>query len=299
MMFSLPKEWESFYVEMQTRAKSYIRINYWNISEEELALWLSNFQTNEEKFLSAIIIYRLIYRNEQSRLSMYHHIIEILLPSILKEKEIYAIDSLDQFHYDLKHSFHNIPFRFATIEGVDGKASKSGHEILRNFVRKGSFHSSLEISINHIKNLNPTEIKAIILFDDIMGTGEQFDTYLQNFQSELENFILIYCPLTSHVDAMDYINKKYPDVIVSPVEILDNQYTFFDKSFMPKITENIDMNEFKKFYCNFIKSKTKLKRNLLGKGNQALSYIFDVSSPNNSLPILTYEDENWHKLFPR
>lgn len=298
-MYDLPKEWESFYTEMHTRAKSYIRIDYWDISEEELDLWLSNFQSDEEKFLSAIIIYRLIYRNEQPRLSMYHHIIEILLPSILEEKGIYTATSLDQFHHDLKHSFHNIPFRFATIEGVDGRASKSGHEILRNFARKGSFHSSLEISINNIETLDPDNTKAIILLDDIMGTGEQFDTYLQNFQSKLENFTLIYCPLSAHIDAINYISSKYPDVIVSPVEILEHKYTFFDSSFIPKIAENIDMDEFKEFYCNFAKSKTKLRRGLLGKGDQALTYIFDVSSPNNSLPILTYEDENWHKLFPR
>lgn len=299
MMYDLPKEWESFYTEMVSRAKSYIQIHYWNISEEELDLWLSNFRIDEEKFLAAIIIYRLIYRNEQPRLSMYHHIIEILLPSILKKQGVYTVASLDQFHHDLKHSFHNIPFRFTTIEGVDGRTSKSGHEILRSFVRKGSFHSSLETSISNIENLDHGKIKAIILFDDIMGTGEQFDTYLQTFQSTLENFILIYCPLTAHVDAIKHIKSKYPHVIVSPVEILEKQYTFFDSSFMPKIAENIDMDEFKAFYSSFMKSRTKLRKELLGKEDQALTYIFDVSSPNNSLPILTYEDENWHKLFPR
>ncbi len=298
-MYDLPEEWESFYTEMCKRAKDYIRISYWDITEEDLDLWLFNFKEDEEKFLSAIIIYRLIYRNEQPRLSMYHHIIEVLLPSILEEQGIYVVSSLDQFHYDLQHSFNNIPFKFATIENVDTKASKSGHEILRNFARKGSFHSSLEISINNIEDLDTEKTKAIILLDDIMGTGEQFDTYLQTFQSKLEKFTLIYCPLTAHIDAISYIRDKYPDVIVSPVEILEQNYTFFDSSFMPKIAENINMDEFKEFYCSFIKSKTKLKKILLGKEDQALTYIFDVSSPNNSLPILTYADENWNKLFPR
>jgi len=298
-MYKRPDEWESFYIEMTIRAKTYIQINYWNITEEELSLWLSNFESEEEKFLSAVLIYRLIYRNEQPRLSMYHHIIEILLPSILEQKSIYTITSLDQFHHDIKHTFHNIPFRFATIEGVDGRASKSGHEILRSFVRKGSIHHNLETSISNVKNLDRNHVKAIVLFDDIMGTGEQFDTYLQNFQAELNDFTLIYCPLTAHIDAINHIKQKYPHVSVSPVEILDNKYAFFNKDFMPKIAEHINMDDFQEFYYKFMKAKTKLKQNLLGKGDQSLLYIFDVSSPNNSLPILTYEDENWHKLFPR
>ncbi len=298
-MYDLPEEWESFYTEMYKRAKDYIRISYWNINEEDLDLWLSNFKEDREKFLSSLIIYRLIYRNEQPRLSMYHHIIEILLPSILEEKGIYVVTSLDQFHYDLQHSFHNIPFRFATIESVDKKASKSGHEILRNFARMGSFHSSLETSIDTVEDLDTEKVKAIILLDDIMGTGEQFETYLKKFKSKLENFILIFCPLAAHIDAISYIGDRYPDVIVSPVEVLEQEYTFFDSSFMPKIAENIDMAVLEGYYRSFVMSKTKLRKNLLGKEDQALSYIFDVSSPNNSLPILTYEDENWDKLFPR
>ncbi|MDD3591847.1 MAG: hypothetical protein PHO65_04360 [Sulfurovum sp.] len=298
-MYDLPYEWESFYIEMCDRAKTYIKIKYWDITEEDLLLWLSNFNTDHEKFFSAIIIYRLIYRNEQPRLSMYHHIIEVILPEILTKHHIYDVVSLEKFYDDLKRNFHNIPFRFSTVEGVDQQASKSGHEILRSFARKGSFHNNLKISVNSLHQQDPQKIKAIVLFDDIMATGEQFNTFLQKYNSVLSNFLIIYCPLTAYIDAISYIEREHPNVIVSPVEVLNAKYCFFNKSFMPKIAENIDMDELKRFYISLTRTKTHLRQDLLGKGKLSLTYIFDVSSPNNSLPILSYEDSNWKKLFPR
>ena len=301
-MFQLPNmDWKSFYDEMINRAKEYIRIGYWDIKEDELTLWLSNFLSDEEKFFSSLLIYRIIYRNKYPRLSMYNYIINILLPENLKKHNIYTINTLEEFHNDLKHNPWKLHFKFSTISEIDECASKSGFQILREFRLRGSFHAKLEVTKQNIKNLDKNEIKAIILFDDIMGSGEQFDTYIQSIKEEAKDFLFIYCPLVAHKDGLKLIaDKNYQNILILPVEIIDEKYSFFHNCFSPKIAENIDMKELEIFYIDFIKKNTKLKKDLLGKDNQALCYIFDMATPNNTLPIFWYDEENkWNRIFPR
>ncbi|HHP3561970.1 TPA: phosphoribosyltransferase-like protein [Yersinia enterocolitica] len=40
-------------------------------------------------------------------------------------------------------------------------------------------------------------------------------------------------------------------------------------------------------------------KNSKGRGDNALTYIFHHSTPNNNLALLWYEDENWTYLFKR
>jgi len=300
-MYVLPDEWEQFYYEMCNRAKIYIKINYWDITEENLLLWLKNFSTDHEKFLSALLIYRIIYRNKSSRLSMYHHIIEIIIPNILSQHDIFHIDNIDNFHSLLKNDPWLLPFKFSTISDVDNSPSKSGPQVLREFRREGNFHKKLETSFNELANLDKQRIKAIILFDDIMGTGEQFKTYLDKVSPFFKDFLFIYCPLVAHQNGINNVTDKYSNVIIAPVEIVDEKYSFFKKDFLPKIAENIDLNNLENFYIKFMHTNTKLpKKDYFAKDKQSLTYIFNLSTPNNTLPIFWYEEENqWEKFFPR
>lgn len=296
-MYKLPDEWESFYCEMKTRAKEYIRIKYWDIKEEILVLWLKNFSTDHEKFISALIIYRLIYRNREPRLSMYNQIVEVLLPNILEKNNIYTILSLDDFHYKLQYTPLELPFRFSTIVNVDSSPAKSGATLLREFKRFKEFHSDMEVSMNNLKNI---DIKSIVLFDDFMGTGKQFETFMEIIKNEIGDIILIYCPLAAHIDGIKHINKLYPNIIISPVEILDSKNSFFSQEYFPKLAEDINIEGLQKVYENMIKDKPSIiKDGYLGFGEQALTYIFDMSSPNNSLPVLSNKDNNWERIFPR
>jgi hypothetical protein len=297
-MFNLPDESDTFYEDMCYRAYQYVRIKYWDIDEDLLTLWLKNFSNDHEKFLCAILIYRLLYRNEQAQLSMYKHIIDMVLPSLLSKYDIYHVETLDEFHKDLISHPHKLNFRFSTIEDIDGKTAKSGHAVLRLFQRRGRFHKNLEVSKAAISSLPPS-VKAIILFDDFMGTGEQFDAYLTSLEDSIESLIFIYCPLAAHEEGIEYIKSKYKDVIIVPVETLSYEYTFIDEKFMPKIAENIDMGELKTFYIDFLRSKTKLTKDFFGRKDQGLLYCFSSSTPNNSLPIFSYYDENFNMIFPR
>jgi hypothetical protein len=301
-MFNLPDNWEEFYIEMCTRAKKYIILSYWSISEPTLCIWLSNFKTNHEKFFSALLIYKIIYRNKISRISMYHDIVDIFLPNVLEENNIQEFKSLNELNNLLKSSPWSLCFKFTTITDVDTSPSKSGSQLLREFQREGRFHKKMQITLSEMENLSNNEkIKAIVIFDDIMGTGEQFETYLNKCQDYHSRFLFIYCPLVAHKRGMEYIKSKFPDVVLLPVEEVDDTYSFFDNSYFPKIAENIEISDLNSFYFKLIKEKTNLaKKDYYGKNKQALTYFFDLSTPNNTLPIFWYEkDSEWECLFPR
>jgi len=297
-MFELPEEWEEFCSDMHNRAIKYIRINHWDIAEDDFLLWYKNFDTNHEKFLAAIIIYRIIYRNKLSILSMYQYIIDLIIPKVLKNNSIH-IGTMDDFHKTLERGYGS-SILFSTIENIDQGTGKSGSTILRDFARYGSFHNDLKVSAEKLKDVDRNKNKVIVLFDDIMGTGEQFNTFLEKFYLDTEELILLYCPLaatTIALESFDYI--KYPRVIIEPVEKLDTRYNFFNEEFMPKIIENIDINNLIGLYERMMKQKTKLKKGLMGRGDLGLTYIFSVSTPNNTLPILFYNDDLWNHLVPR
>ena len=299
-MLVLPDNWESFYKEMIDRSKIYINNSYWGITEVQLALWLKNFKSNEEKFLSALIIYRLMYRNIKPRISMYKHIIQVILPTILEKHGLYNENSLEVFLKKIEVNPWDLPFKFSTIIGVDKKISKSGPQLLREFRREGFFHPDLEIAPDELPIKDP-KIKALVLFDDFLGTGKQFKKFYKKIQDNVKNLLIIYCPLAAHSEGIAKLASIYPHIIVEPVELLNKNYHFFDKTYMPKLAENLDIEDLKKVYINML-TKTKLpKKDYFGYGNQALTYIFNFSSPNNSLPILTYYDIDilWEKLFSR
>ncbi|MCB4778680.1 MAG: hypothetical protein LGB53_03500 [Sulfurovum sp.] len=298
-MFNLPSEWEEFYNDMEKSAIKYIRINFWNIHKDDFLLWLRNFETDHEKFLAALIIYRLMYRNNVSMLSMYQYIVDIILPTELNKLGILEIISLDDFHNNLING-SGLPLKFSTIENVDNETGKSGSTILREFTRHGSFHNRLKVSAEELSKIDRSLCKIVVLFDDIMGTGEQFNTYLEKFYTDTEGLILLYCPLSATKIALESFNyEKYPTVRIIPVEILDERYNFFNKAFMPKIAESIDLKKLEEMYIALMQKKTKLTNELCGKGDLALTYLFSVSTPNNTLPILWYADASWNYLVPR
>lgn len=301
-MYKLPDNWKIFYDEIIKKTKELIKVHYFDdIKQDDLILWLSNFDTDEEKFLSSLLLYKLIYRSEESLLSMYRHIVDILLPNILEKKGLYTITSIEKFHEELKNKYTKLPFVFSTVEFIDDDPAKSGHQLLRLFARKGSFHNNRKISVKKLAELNKDIVKAIVIFDDIVGTGEQFLDYLKATESFHKDFLFIYFPLAASFDALEHIKKEYEGIIIQPVEIFDEDNFFFSKKGFPKhISEELDIEWLKKVYIDLMKRKTFLKeKSLLGYGDKSLTYFLNISAPNNSLEIFTYKDQNWHNLFNR
>ena len=301
-MSNLPIEWETFYYEMCNKGRRFIEINYWSIPESTFNSWLSNFQEDEEKFLAALLIYRITFRNKDSKLSLFREATDIIIPNFLKNNGLMDIVSIEDFYNSLEFYPYALPFRFATIEGIDRKTGKSGTSLLRDLYRDAEYHKELNISPDLFSSL-PSNIKLIIILDDFLGTSGSFKKYAEKYiEPNKDRLQFIYIPLAAYEEGLRQAETDYPYVIIYPIEILGENDSFFTEKILPDfvLESGFTIDDIKNIYIKIMKSKTKLEeKDFFGFGEKSLTHCFDDSSPNNILPIYWYHSENWHRLFTR
>jgi len=298
MNINTPDNMEDVFLRILNKCLKLIDLQYWDGIEKDILLsWAKQFDTDEEKFLGAAILNNLIYRSKAAVESFGSNIFHIILPSILENNGIYNFNDLGEWCAQLKNkSCMEFPFRFSTIEGVDRFPGKSGSVIYRTLQRK-YFDKNLGITPELIKGLkNP--IKAVVFFDDILGTSEQFSAFVNKYLNQRTDIKYIYIPLVAHQDGLDAMSSAFPNIAIHPVEILTQENSFFSSEnllFKGRVTTEEILVLYEKF-CAKKNLKVKMAN---GHGNMALTYCFSDSTPNNNIPLLWYNSHDWTGLFTR
>jgi hypothetical protein len=305
MNLPIPEDAESISERIFANANKLIEYKYWDgVQDYELLAWINNFNTREEKYFAASILLTLIYRNQNAIKTFGAQLFQITIPNYLEEKQIYSINCLDSWleKLNMSDARGSFPFRFSTIEGVDNKPAKSGASIFRA-LKKEFFDNSLSIGCQAFDKLakNP-KVNTLILFDDILGTGEQFDTFVEKTNLLELDLNILYCPFAANKSGLTDISKKYPTIDIMPVEILSEENGLFSTSnklfYQNEICRADDFKTFYKTLCTDRNFKMK-NADLLGKGELALTYLFNDSTPNNNIAALWYGDKDWNKLAKR
>lgn len=283
------------------RAKKLIELDYWdNLTQRGLDLWIQNFKTREEKYLAAAILHALIFRNRKSIKTLGDDIFQIILPEILEEKGIYKIDSISNWIKSLtSNRCRDLPIRFSAIDDIDDKGVKSSSTILSELKGK-FFDGNLSVNSHNLAKHVENGVKAVILFDDIIGTGEQFDSFYQKRKLNELDTTIIYIPFAAVRSSAQKLDEKYGNLVIYPVELIDDTNKFFCESndFLC-YANDITPTQFRDFYLKLCKdNKINLNGNL-GIGELELTYIFSSSTPNNNLAMLMHKGENWSGLFTR
>lgn len=292
---------DELYSKIVDRCFKLIDLNYWDtIEKETLSSWLNNFESPEERYLAISILGCLIFRNKKSIESFGANIFHIILPQLLSDNQIYEIESIRKWETLLSDgkSKSILPFRFSTIENIDDYPAKSGSIIYKS-LQGIYFDKTLGINCGSLDKLE-SKIKAIILFDDFVGTGEQFLTFYSKYKLEQLNKKIIYIPLAAYEKSISLLNKKCNNLIVHPVEKISKECEFFNEH--NKYLNHKDIStpkEFSNFYLDFCKRKKIKMRNKLGYGDMGLTYCFSDSTPNNNLSLLFYKDTSWSGLLKR
>ncbi|MEL4277242.1 hypothetical protein AAEH77_11960 [Shewanella xiamenensis] len=292
----LPNNSDEIFERVIQKSMTLIKLKYWDdIEKTQLNKWLNNFKTPEEKYLAAVILSKLMYRSKESIRAFGSHLFHIILPQLLEEIGIYKIQSLNDWEKILKmENSRCLPIRFSTIEGVDNQPGKSGSAVFRQ-IRKKYFNKSLGINCLNLHE-TPAHVKAIIFFDDIIGTGEQFCEFLEKYNIKQLDKKIIFCPFAAQEVGLKKIKAEYPDIIISPVEILDESSGLFSQHNKMLNQEHVEFKEFYLKTCQKYSIKTSMK---LGHGELALTYCFNDSSPNNNIAALWYQGESWNSLIQR
>lgn len=309
MAFNAPDDYLEFYDEVVKKTYTLIELNYISgITKKNLKLWLNNFNTKEEKYFSSLILDSMIYRNKNAIISLTKRIIQTILPNILEKLNIYKIKSIQDWEEKIMSdvSYKGLPFIFSTIDTVDGKCGKSGHELIRLLSKNEIINRNLTLDLNFSKPNRAC--KTVIFLDDLLGTGKQFEDFITLNLDKLSDVeSIIYCPLVAHETGLKrieefslMISKK---IYIYPAEKINEKYNFFyQKTSNNKSIDGINLDKDIIEFYEKLMINNKLVNNLeeiYGFGSLGLLYFFETGIPNNTLPILRYKTEKWNRLIYR
>jgi hypothetical protein len=142
-----------------------------------------------------------------------------------------------------------------------------------------------------------------MFIDDFLGTGEQFCSFAQEFQlsASLKGCYSVYAPLVAHKAGIAEVQKHFPDLHVVAVEVIDNTYNLFsDQSpwFGDGVNSPLGAREFYDELMARVRFPIKPEA-LRGFGKLSLAYAFNHATPDNCLPIIWSEGNNWKPLLER
>ncbi|MDN5073243.1 hypothetical protein PJV94_10285 [Aliarcobacter butzleri] len=312
MNLKLPENHRQYYDKIIDKSKKYIKLGYWNeIDFATFEQWLNNFKNDEERYLSALILDKIIYRNDMTIRSMFSKMFHIDLPNILEQKKIHLLDpSLEEWEKLLKSSNvkDKLPFRFTTITS-EKELGDSGADYMRRLRRYYLVNRELIIRIDAQKDSN---VNTLIIIDDLIASGEQTKTFIEENVELINKYrYVIFMPLMAHEFGMDEINKKIgalekqellnnDTIIIKPVEIIKKSNSIFYDESNKLLDGKNKISDIKFFYENFIKTKVKTK-DLYGYGSLSLLLIFSTGIPDNTLPIIheSNEEKDWIALYEK
>lgn len=313
MAFIAPENYKDFYNLIYKKCLVLINLNYWDkITKVKLDTWLANFKGKEEKYLASLILHKLIYRNEDSIISMINNIFFIELPKYLKDKNVYKVDDLDYFRKKLfetqENFFREVDFRFSTI--ATGDLGESGHLYIK-YLREYFICSGLIVDISSERNPESGEeyyfqnihssVKTIVFIDDFIGSGSQIIEFIEDNYKKLAIFDnLVFMPLVAHQKGIDeIIGVGFGiNIEIIPVETINHENSSFylseseDSVFDGKNT----IHDLHTFYKELINEKDFDSFPEYGFGNLGLTHVFSTGIPDNNLPLLFKSTYSWQAL---
>lgn len=302
MSFHVPEKYSSLFVEVQRRFRMLLKKRIvTGIDEDTLDCWLANFKTEEEHYFAACVLGRLIFRSKSMIDSSIDQLLNCMLPTYLRQKGLYPYDDIDSFLNSIRQ---DDPAHFIRFVGVDGSklndTGKSGVVVIRHYKRRAKIPKSVTIRPDALSQL-PDHVKCVVFLDDMLGTGQQFETFAKTHAlASKSDLHIVYCPLVAFQDGLDTLAKRCPWLTVLPIETLNEQHQFFCESTQAPGVWAVDgintVDDARAFY-----DRLTTKRGIPKSTKHGLDLLlgFEDSTPNNSLSVLWASSENWNNLLTR
>lgn len=302
MSFKPPIGWNQYYKSVISKTRLLIKKGIWEeIDELNLNRWLTNFKTDESKYLSACMLDALTYRSQKMCHSMMRKILSETIPNYCRSIGIENFQTLSEWKSLIKDG--NQLVRFTPVSISDGRV-KSSSVVIRHFIEANDIPQRCVQQTENLERAIENGTELIVFLDDFAGSGHQFNKFMkQKKLNEFESRVkFLYTPLAAHKTAIDRIESKHPNVKVLPVEILDEQHEFFneclDGFFRGDQTNTV--NDAKKYYEDYCSEIFDNPKYLFGMSSQCLTYSFFLSCPNNNLKALYHEQApEWKRLLFR
>ena len=286
-----------FFKKKKAECEQLIKYRIWDgVDSNNLKSWLKNFNTEEERNFAALVLEWLVYRSNEHCKSMLYDVLTRLLHNQwrLDKSPVYDMNKHPLVLLQEKYSDPNI--RYVTSVTKTDPGSKSGYSMVR--VLNNKFQTSIKWNI---KNEQMAEcynkgIRTFIYVDDIIGSGEQIINVLRESPITTYKDINVYvCVCAAHEQGINNIKAEFPSV-----KILTAEFIPIDTDIFGNIHEVLgyeSRDALREWYENFMRTNgARGHFNIYGRGDLGLVYAFQDNTPNNSLPILHFHNDNLSML---
>jgi hypothetical protein len=254
------------------------------LSSDELRVWLNQFDSNISRRLIFKILQNLIYYTSAN--------IKI------KMKEIFS--HIKNKKYEGKRVSNVL------VSYLDG-IGKSGVEYAKYFIDENSILAKNSVEKHKIlERLNKDNFDYLVFVDDFTGTGKTIIDFVEELNKNFPDIFkkqikIIIGVISGFLDAKELIEKEVEKMKITNIEVIiceplnKSDKCFSDES---KIFANPDDRRNARDIC-WGKGHSLVPNNPLGFGDCQSIVIFPDTCPNNSLPILWAEKEDFKPLFKR
>ena len=286
-----------------------------NINKLSIEKWLNNFITTQEKELALKLLSQFMYFNvKEIRISLKTMYEDLYKTPIIQEYR-YESNSYNLEEYSKYFIEELKKTRFVLL----GNPSESSALLLYFFRQENHLSKELFCSLSDI-GTSDSGIKRVIIIDDLTASGSQAIDFIKKNREDLtKNEIKFsYYVLFATVEAINEINKTIELFEIKNFELkfifkLDNSYRVCDSeskyiddmeeiSLLKNNSEKIYYDKFKIDYKEYgFKNEEKLKEYLKGCGfkDSQLLLGFFYNIPNNTIPIIWADSDEWIPIFKR
>lgn len=278
---------QSDYVEQVVdRSRKLIQTGIWEgIEEDRLANWLGSLRNCGAELLGAYLLDNLAFRSRQQYAS--------LLDTVFHDLHL-TVGGKSQRLLDVLASAPTDPelvsVRVVPVIGQAQPPTKSGPYILRLAQRRYRMKSewlAWAHSLHAAKDLT-----HIFFVDDFCGTGEQFETFLndidiQKIRDQNSSVSITYLVTVIHSKGRGHLKDKFPFVNVVCGESLLPVNAVMSPEALARYRVPGFAEEIEKQYESVLEQTGLPTRGKMteGFGSLGLAFAFTHATPNNTLPI--------------
>lgn len=293
----IPECSSAFSTSVFADCQKLIDAHIWPIASASYENWTRQFGNPEERFFAASLLCCL---NMRSRKQFEAGLVSLFRGSVSRrlfpnEHDLYLGDLLLR---------KGSKVRLVPVICDDDPPTKSGPLVMRRLQRLLRCHASTMVwPWCAVELVDEREVDTIIFVDDFLGGGTQFEKFFKrwDFVSRIPAAKMLYAPVTAHQKGLDHLTGLWPQVDLICGERLNDSHGFFSDDVWSRVGHGtVTANDAAMWYENFANARGIVPTiGHLGVGSLALTYGFEHSTPNNSLPALWYKSKSWQPLLER
>jgi hypothetical protein len=300
-VFRLPTDGSIYADSIFTRCRELIGYDLWSgLQRHRLDAWITNFRTPEERYLAARVLDSLIYRSDAQTISLMRQLFSRVLPDCARE---HRLSPHLQGCYLTLRGTGDPRVRIVPVIPPNSPPTKSGPTIARHLKRALRFNDDWIIYPHDVPGqLGNADV--FVFVDDFLGTGTQFNDFLADtgLAAYVSSCCFIYGSLAAHTLGMSNLRIAFPDLHVATVEKLDDSHALFHDTGGSFPDELNSCETAKQFYYDLLDDRGLhiVGPDRRGFGHFEIAYAFEHAVPDNSLPILWWDESSqWRPLFDR